>query len=86
MSAYRLSYERLIAYAAAELNADEAACVEQHIHQCVTCATTLKCFRFVQAIICTDDTQYPPAATLARAQALFACPRLMLPRNWLGMN
>ena len=86
MSIDRVSYERLIAFAADELNTDEARPVRLHLYDCARCTTTVQCFDLVRATLRTDDSQLPPPATLARAYELFAYERLAARRRWLGLN
>ena len=86
MNIYRINYERLIAYAANELNADESVSVGLHLKTYRQCATTVRCFQFICSLLRADDSQLPPAATIARAQALFSCLRFALQPKWLHIN
>ena len=81
MNIYSMSYERLIAYAASELNADDSAKVGYHVNDCLQCATTVKNFRFVKSVLRSDDSQRPPALTVAQAVALFSYFRVGSLRN-----
>lgn len=83
MPSHPVPYERLIAYAADELDEPEAAAVASHLATCAECAATLARFRTVRAVLRSDDSEAPPAATLVRARGLFAQRRPAPEANWL---
>ena len=63
--------ERLLAYAAGELDGTAAALVEAELAASSEGAATIACYRAVQAILQSDDGVAPPASALARAKAIF---------------
>lgn len=69
--------ERLLAYAAGELTAAEAAALAPLLDAAPARAAVAR-YRAVRAILHADDSVAPPAAVLARAKAIFparAAPR-----------
>ena len=70
---HQLSDEQLIAFAAGEMQGTEAETVRQHVGMCLECTARLRRFALVRETLRGDDSTAPPAATLARAQALMPC-------------
>jgi hypothetical protein len=68
-------YEALIEYAAEETNAAELARVSSHVQTCAECTNTVNHFRNIRSISGADDWFNPPAAAVARAQAIFVARR-----------
>ncbi len=71
MSKGSIIYEKLIAYAAEELSAAEAAGVEAHLARDPSAAATVARYRMVQATLRGDDSVAPPNEAVARARAIF---------------
>ena len=65
-----VSDEQLIAFAAGELGAVEAAAVARHVGACPRCAARVKRFQLIRDLVRSDDSADPPPAVLARARAL----------------
>src|SRR3712207_295725 len=72
MSGHPIADEDILAYAAGELDDAAAAVVAAHIGGCLACAATVARYRLVSANPRADDSLRPPAATVARAKAIFA--------------
>lgn len=62
--------ERLLAYAAGELSEAEGAALAADLDDAA--GQTVARYRLVRAVVQGDDSSAPPAATLARAKAIFA--------------
>ncbi len=71
MSSHPVPYERLIDYAADDLNDLEAAAVAGHVATCRECAATVSRYRAVRRVLSSAETLAPSLAALARARALF---------------
>lgn len=76
MNDRRVSYERLIAYAAGDLDSAAADFVRGHLEQSLEAAAVVERFRTVVETLRADDSQAPPADVMARAKALFADRRV----------
>ncbi len=72
MSRHAVSYQQLIDFAAGELGDHEAAAVAAHVASCAECAGTVARYRVVRGVLGAAEAFAPPAATMARAKALFA--------------
>ena len=72
MIVHPVSDEQIIAFAAGELSAVEAATVARHVGACPRCAARVKRFQLIRDSLRTDDSVEPPPAALARAQALLS--------------
>lgn len=83
METHPFDCEQLIAYAAGDLDAAAAEAVEKHLRGCAECAGLVRHYRLIRSIVLEDDTQAPPATTLARAQALFQPRKRALAPLWL---
>lgn len=66
--------ERLLAYAAGELDTALAADVTARLPASPEQAATVARYQAVQAILRADDSVAPPAAVIARAKAIFSAP------------
>ncbi len=84
MSENQVTYEQLIAYAAGELAADEAAEVEAHLARDPSAAATVARYRMAQATLRGDDSVEPPAESVARARAIFDPGRAAAARPSIG--
>lgn len=67
--------ERLLAYAAGELDAALAADVEARLRASPKQAATVARYQAIQAILRADDSVAPPASVIARAKAIFPPPK-----------
>lgn len=83
MRNHPIPYERLIAYAAGDLDGSAAAAVAAHLTVCAECAATVARFQAVGTTFRSDDSEAPPTATLARAKGLFARRRPTPDAEWL---
>jgi len=86
MSAHPVSYERLVAYAAGELNEAEFVITAAHVAACSECAQTVARLRLIQTLLPNDFIKIPPPATLARAKAIFTEHRAPRRSKWLNLN
>lgn len=66
------SGERLIAYAADDVDDAARMAIAGHVTQCTKCAGLVARYRLVQDVMRADDAPAPPAALVTRAKALFA--------------
>lgn len=72
MAGHPIDIQTLLAFAAGDLTAAAAAPVAAHLVSCARCAATVGRYRAVRAAGRADQSEAPPADTLARARALFA--------------
>jgi len=72
MDDQHIAYEKLVAFAAGELDGAVARGVAVHIALCGECAGTVTRFRTIAFLMRTDASQEPPAAVTAKARAIFS--------------
>jgi hypothetical protein len=72
MDDQHIAYEKLIAFAAGELEGAETRGVAIHIAICPSCAKTVSRFQTIASLMRTDDSHVPPPALIAKAQAIFS--------------
>jgi len=70
-----IAYDQLIAFAAGDLNNNDAREVAHHIAACAECAKTVTQFKTIRAVMRGDSSMAPPAPTVARAYAIFTKKR-----------
>jgi anti-sigma-K factor RskA len=70
MAQPRITTERLLAYAAGDLPADEARAIEAHLAGDPEAARTIATYRHAARQAATDDSTAPPAATVARSKRI----------------
>ncbi|MDP9364166.1 MAG: hypothetical protein M3Q10_08065 [Chloroflexota bacterium] len=75
MSGHDLSYQQLIDYAADDLEGQDAAPVAAHLAACAECSATVARYRAMRRALASAELVAPPAATMARAKALFTLER-----------
>ena len=66
-----IPYDQRISYALGELNEAKSAVVVAHTDTCDACNSTVVRLRTIRGLVREDFVQDPPAATIARAQAIF---------------
>lgn len=66
-----VDYAPLIAFAAGDLSGAERERVADHVERCAACARTVARYAAVGETVRNDERWAPPAAVIARAQALF---------------
>lgn len=86
MSQPEIGDERLLAYAAGELDAAQAAAVKARLAVSPEQAATVARYQAVRAILRRDDSVAPPATVLARARAIFPAATATGPVQWLGLT
>jgi hypothetical protein len=84
MSKHGFTLEKLIAYAAGELDADATAAVEAHLRDSAEDARRVERLRRIIATMRSDDSVAPSAEALARAKALFEVAPAPTWRAWIG--
>jgi anti-sigma factor RsiW len=75
MGRHVISYEKLIAFAASELDGHTSAEVARHVASCERCTKTVTLFRAIQALFRSDCYWAPSITVLARVRGLFSMRR-----------
>src|SRR5512138_2837580 len=69
---HRVTYKKLVDYAAGDLALADSAYLGAHVARCARCCRTVVRYRKMRRILCVHyRLEMLPALTLARAQALF---------------
>lgn len=82
MSKAKITYQRLIAFAAGELSPQERAEIEQSLASDPEAADTVARYRAAGATMQADESVDPPANVIAKAKAIFTPPRLERTPSW----
>lgn len=82
MTSNHPAYEELVAYAAGDLNTEQAEIVREHARACQVCPATIARFQSAQSSWKATPFESPSPATIARAYGLFK-PRRALKRSRL---
>lgn len=72
MARHVIDYEKLIAFAAEEVDGETAAVIAAHIAGCSSCAKTVALFRAIRALFRADNFRTPSADLVSRVCALFS--------------
>jgi len=81
MVRHPISDERIIAFAAGELNDVEVAAVAAHVAGCAACTATAARYRGARSTLRGDASVDPPASVVARAKRLYRPPRPATPAD-----
>lgn len=70
-----IAYDQLIAFAANDLDDEDARVVAQHTASCNECARIVTRFKTIRAVMRADPSRNPPVAVVARARTIFTPKR-----------